>query len=171
MSLLTVTMILSSSISIVFTKITHPLAMGAILLVQTVITAVLVSFFLKSTWFSYILFLIFLGAMLVLFIYVASLAPNETFSISYPMVTLIVFAIALSAVIFIVDPVLLAPSIFIETSSSLVLTTTPTTFTLLAPMYNVSSMKMTIFLILYLLLTLVAVVKITATHFGPLRLN
>nr|YP_009407028.1 NADH dehydrogenase subunit 6 [Typhlatya dzilamensis]ASA39577.1 NADH dehydrogenase subunit 6 [Typhlatya dzilamensis] len=171
MSLMTFLMILTSSFSIVFTKITHPLAMGAILLIQTSIIAFLMTFVLKTTWFSYILFLIFLGAMLVLFIYVASLAPNEPLYLSYLMILIIFISTFLSMIIIILDPVLLSHSFFLEnTTPHLTLPSTPTTSSL-SPMYNPTAMKMTLFLILYLLLTLVVVVKITATHFGPLRLN
>nr|YP_009406963.1 NADH dehydrogenase subunit 6 [Typhlatya mitchelli]ASA39486.1 NADH dehydrogenase subunit 6 [Typhlatya mitchelli] len=171
MSLMMFLSILTTSFSIVFTKITHPLAMGAILLAQTSIIAFLMTFVLKTTWFSYILFLIFLGAMLVLFIYVASLAPNEPLYLSYLMISIIFTSMLLSAIFIILDPILLSHSSFFEnTASNLTPMLTPTT-SFLNPMYNPSSMKMTLFLILYLLLTLVVVVKITATHFGPLRLS
>nr|YP_001427352.1 NADH dehydrogenase subunit 6 [Mesobuthus martensii]ABC71916.1 NADH dehydrogenase subunit 6 [Mesobuthus martensii] len=55
----------------------HPLVMGLLLMGSTVLVAF--SFFLmfKISWFSYLLLLTFLGGLLVLFIYVASLASNE----------------------------------------------------------------------------------------------
>nr|YP_010713304.1 NADH dehydrogenase subunit 6 [Mesobuthus eupeus]WDA95762.1 NADH dehydrogenase subunit 6 [Mesobuthus eupeus] len=55
----------------------HPLVMGLLLMGSTVLVAF--SFFLlfKVSWFSYLLLLAFLGGLLVLFIYVASLASNE----------------------------------------------------------------------------------------------
>nr|YP_009406911.1 NADH dehydrogenase subunit 6 [Typhlatya taina]ASA39434.1 NADH dehydrogenase subunit 6 [Typhlatya taina] len=171
MSLMTFMMILTSSFSIVFTKITHPLAMGVILLIQTAIIAFLTTFFLKTTWFSYILFLIFLGAMLVLFIYVASLAPNEPLYLSHLMVAIISLSVLSSMFIFLLDPIILSYLTFIENNTlHLCSTISPMTMST-SPMYNLSSMKMTLFLILYLLLTLLIVVKITTTHFGPLRLS
>nr|YP_009406924.1 NADH dehydrogenase subunit 6 [Typhlatya pearsei]ASA39447.1 NADH dehydrogenase subunit 6 [Typhlatya pearsei] len=171
MSLMMLFMILTSSFSIIFTKIVHPLAMGVILLIQTSIIAFLVTYILKTTWFSYILFLIFLGAMLVLFIYVASLAPNEPLYLSYFMISIIFTSILLSMIIMFTDSILLSYPIFIENSTNNLSSTFSSTNMSTNPMYNLSSMKMTLFLILYLLLTLVAVVKITAIHFGPLRLS
>jgi NADH-ubiquinone oxidoreductase chain 6 len=56
--------------------------MGLVLLIQTLIVALLTGVLASSFWFSYILFLVFLGGMLVLFIYVTRLASNEMFSIS-----------------------------------------------------------------------------------------
>nr|YP_009407015.1 NADH dehydrogenase subunit 6 [Typhlatya consobrina]ASA39551.1 NADH dehydrogenase subunit 6 [Typhlatya consobrina] len=171
MSLMTFMVILTSAFSIVFTKISHPLVMGVILLAQTAVIAFLSMFFLKSAWFSYILFLIFLGAMLVLFIYVASLAPNEPLSLSHLMVLIVSLSILLGMLIVVLDPILLSFPTFIENSSLHLAFSTPSMSLSTSPMYNPSSMKMTLFLILYLLLTLVVVVKITTTHFGPLRLS
>nr|YP_009442881.1 NADH dehydrogenase subunit 6 [Typhlatya miravetensis]SCN12529.1 NADH dehydrogenase subunit 6 [Typhlatya miravetensis] len=171
MASLTLMMILTSSLSIMFTKITHPLAMGVILLIQTSLIAMMMTFTLKTTWFSYILFLIFLGAMLVLFIYVASLAPNEPLSLSFFMITLMITGIIFSTLTMTLDPFLVSHPI--PNGSSILNFPNNLNFTNLSlnTMYNTNSMKMTLFLILYLLLTLVVVVKITATHFGPLRMN
>nr|YP_006665730.1 NADH dehydrogenase subunit 6 [Challia fletcheri]AEP83058.1 NADH dehydrogenase subunit 6 [Challia fletcheri] len=57
----------------------HPLWMGLILLVQTFLVSLFSGFLLSFFWFSYILFLLFLGGMLVLFMYVCGLASNEMF--------------------------------------------------------------------------------------------
>nr|ASA39565.1 NADH dehydrogenase subunit 6 [Typhlatya galapagensis] len=171
MSILTLMTFISSSLSVIFTKITHPLAMGSILLIQTTITAVLVSFSLKTTWFSYILFLIFLGAMLVLFIYVASLAPNEPFSISKTLLSVMFIGALISVLFIFMDPTINPTHTLIEASSLAPTQNIKMTSNILSAMYNNMTMKMTLFLILYLLLTLVIVVKIMTTHFGPLRLN
>nr|WRV01096.1 NADH dehydrogenase subunit 6 [Stygiocaris lancifera] len=171
MSLMMFMIIITFAVSIVFTKITHPLVMGAILLIQTTIIALMLTFMLKTTWFSYILFLIFLGAMLVLFIYVASLAPNESLSLSYTLVILFMLMIIMGVMISALDPFLLSHSIFNENSDVDTPSASLVTNMSLYPMYNKPTMKLTLFLILYLLLTLVVVVKITTTHFGPLRSN
>jgi hypothetical protein len=63
-----------------FTQIKHPLAIGPILTLQTIITCI-ISGSLRQR-FSHILFQIFLGGILVLFIYVTRLASNEIFSLS-----------------------------------------------------------------------------------------
>jgi len=63
-----------------FTQIKHPIAIGPILLIQTVIVCLIRGTTFKSFWFSYILFIIIIGGILVLFIYITRLASNETFS-------------------------------------------------------------------------------------------
>nr|YP_009233073.1 NADH dehydrogenase subunit 6 [Engaewa walpolea]AMA98216.1 NADH dehydrogenase subunit 6 [Engaewa walpolea] len=92
------------SISLLFARLTHPLAMGIILLTQTLVVCILSGEFNPCFWFSYILFLIFMGAMLILFIYVASLASNEPFKINYIYMTLFVISMILSMLFLISDP-------------------------------------------------------------------
>nr|AGY61265.1 NADH dehydrogenase subunit 6 [Halocaridina rubra] len=160
---------LSSALSAVFIKIKHPLTMGLMLLAQTVIIAVYINSVLKTSWFSYILFLIFLGAMLVLFIYVTSLAPNEPFYFSSSSAIIFLSAALLSVTFLMIDPIFKLYPVNLSLSSITTSEMFSSNSALLCDMYNLSTMKMTLFLILYLLLTLVVVVKITSTHFGPLR--
>nr|AGY61330.1 NADH dehydrogenase subunit 6 [Halocaridina rubra] len=162
---------LSSALSAVFIKIKHPLTMGLMLLAQTVIIAVYINSILKTSWFSYILFLIFLGAMLVLFIYVTSLAPNEPFYFSNSSAIIFLSAALLSVTFLMIDPIFKLYPVNLTPSSITTSEMFSSNSALLCDMYNLSTMKMTLFLILYLLLTLVVVVKITSTHFGPLRVN
>nr|DAA06218.1 TPA_exp: truncated NADH dehydrogenase subunit 6 [Drosophila persimilis] len=80
MQLILYSLILTTSI--IFLNMIHPLAMGLTLLIQTIFICLISGLMTKSFWYSYILFLIFLGGMLVLFIYVTSLASNEMFNLS-----------------------------------------------------------------------------------------
>uniref|UniRef100_UPI0030E5B11C NADH dehydrogenase subunit 6 n=1 Tax=Austruca annulipes TaxID=196277 RepID=UPI0030E5B11C len=166
MLLLTLPLLLS--LSILFTQLSHPLAMGLILLAQTLLIALTLGLFSFSFWFSYILFLIFLGGMLVLFIYVASVASNESFSpsSSYIAILLISFFFCLS--ILVLDPLLTPSSSSLPSSSSSTLTYIPH---IISWVYNTPSMSFTIFIICYLLLMLIIVVKIVNLFKGPLRLT
>nr|YP_006073066.1 NADH dehydrogenase subunit 6 [Acetes chinensis]AEQ36600.1 NADH dehydrogenase subunit 6 [Acetes chinensis] len=161
--------------SITFTQLTHPLAMGLALLLQTIMVCFIANFLTNSAWLSYILFLIFLGGMLVLFIYITSLASNEPFSSSFLMSTTSLMALIMSLFVFTflawdflvsnLYMVLEIPSIY---SQNL---TTQSTPIILSTIYNESSTMLTWFIILYLLMTLIVVVTITTTFFGPLRLS
>nr|YP_009254370.1 NADH dehydrogenase subunit 6 [Caridina cf. nilotica HMG-2016]ANC75343.1 NADH dehydrogenase subunit 6 [Caridina cf. nilotica HMG-2016] len=171
MSVLYLSSTIIISLSILFTQTTHPLALGMTLLIQTVIICGTTSMLAKTTWFSYILFLIFLGAMLVLFIYVASLAPNEAFSFSSKLAILIMVFPSIGVIFFLTDPMLTPLLPTIESSFALpeqVLNNFPAS---LSSMYNPQSMNLTLFIIMYLLLTLIVAVKIASTHFGALRLT
>nr|QHO05174.1 NADH dehydrogenase subunit 6 [Rimicaris variabilis] len=171
MSLLLFMSMIAIALSISFTRMLHPLAMGTTLLSQTIVICVTAGLSAKSMWFSYILFLIFLGAMLVLFIYVASLASNEAFFTSMTLTTGSLLLFLLGSMSWMLDPLLpllktTIESSFLETSQFLL-----STQATLSMIYNPSSVNLTLFIILYLLLTLIVVVKITSTFFGPLRLS
>nr|YP_009407080.1 NADH dehydrogenase subunit 6 [Halocaridinides fowleri]ASA39629.1 NADH dehydrogenase subunit 6 [Halocaridinides fowleri] len=171
MSLLLSISIILTSISILFTQMSHPLAMGITLLIQTILIAGAAGLSMKTTWFSYILFLIFLGAMLVLFIYVTSLSPNEPLSLSPPMTLILILGLATSVLASLMDPMASSTIHTMDKSKFVLMESLAAYPSLLNNIYNTTCMKMTVFLILYLLLTLVVVVKITSTHFGALRTN
>nr|QPL15868.1 NADH dehydrogenase subunit 6 [Acanthephyra sp.] len=171
MSLLFFTSMLIVSLSISFTRMFHPLAMGLTLLLQTIMVCLTSGLSNKSMWFSYILFLIFLGAMLVLFIYVASLASNESFVFSPALFLLIATLAFIGSLSILLDPLLTALKLCPEASYASVESLFFSTQANLSFIYNPSSMNLTLFIILYLLLTLIVVVKITSTFFGPLRLS
>ena len=142
------------------------------MLAQTTMICLTAGLMMNSFWFSYILFLIFLGAILVLFIYVASLASNEPFSFSSSLYLGLLITVGLILLILLLlDPLCLNASVKIENSSYIDQHYYQLTPLLLATIYNNTSIRLTLFIVLYLLLTLIAVVKITDTFFGPLRLS
>nr|YP_011014485.1 NADH dehydrogenase subunit 6 [Scopimera longidactyla]WQA11151.1 NADH dehydrogenase subunit 6 [Scopimera longidactyla] len=156
------------SLSILFVNLNHPLAMGLTLLVQTIFVTLTVGVSNFSFWFSYILFLVFLGGMLVLFIYVASLASNEAF---LPPTMFAVFfvsmSIFLSFMLFFIDPIMSIFPSSLPTTSIQSFTSTPF---IISWIYNSPSMMFTIFIVSYLLLMLIIVVKIVNLFKAPLRL-
>nr|YP_232822.1 NADH dehydrogenase subunit 6 [Eriocheir sinensis]AAP22054.1 NADH dehydrogenase subunit 6 [Eriocheir sinensis]ACJ44972.1 NADH dehydrogenase subunit 6 [Eriocheir sinensis]AJD76854.1 NADH dehydrogenase subunit 6 [Eriocheir sinensis]AJF48570.1 NADH dehydrogenase subunit 6 [Eriocheir sinensis]AKA67047.1 NADH dehydrogenase subunit 6 [Eriocheir sinensis] len=165
--MLTIPLLIVSSFF--FMQLSHPLAMGLMLFIQTVLISITIGVSNFSFWFSYILFLVFLGGMLVLFIYIASLASNESFSFS--LITFFFAIILTGLIIFILlflDPILISPnSSSLSTSSLKYLVSTPF---IVNWVYNTPSMMFTIFIVSYLLLMLIVVVKIINLFKGPLRL-
>nr|AQP29094.1 NADH dehydrogenase subunit 6 [Odontotermes sp. 7 TB-2017] len=148
--------------SMTFTQMKHPLAMGMMLLAQTMLVCLMSGMMYKSFWFSYILFMIMVGGMLVLFMYMTSLASNEMFSPSNKVI----------AAMAMMTPILMytMPSTINnkemsehETMMESEITTTTTI------MYNQTMGTMTILLVMYMLLTLIVVVNIINAHKGPLR--
>nr|YP_009093662.1 NADH dehydrogenase subunit 6 [Metanephrops sibogae]CEG06199.1 NADH dehydrogenase subunit 6 [Metanephrops sibogae] len=159
--------------SFLFVRLLHPLAMGLCLVAQTVMISITAGLNNSSFWFSYILFLIFLGAMLVLFIYVASLASNEPFKFSsLTLVAFVSFMMLGLCLALIKDPLYITPDINILSSSL-----SPTLFlpnltqSLISTIYSSPTTPFTLFMVLYLLLTLVVVVKIMTMYSSPLRLS
>nr|YP_010952758.1 NADH dehydrogenase subunit 6 [Trapezia garthi]WMQ53178.1 NADH dehydrogenase subunit 6 [Trapezia garthi] len=156
-------------LSFLFTQLKHPLALGLVLLLQTITISVITGTSTYSFWFSYIIFLIFLGGMLVLFIYVASLASNESFSFSLKSFILYsFFFILLTFITFFIDPLISPSSSALPTSSISSNLSTPF---FISWIYNYNFVNFTLFIIMYLLLTLIVVVKITNFTKSPLRLQ
>nr|AVN67233.1 NADH dehydrogenase subunit 6 [Anaplecta omei] len=161
-------MTLMTSMSIMFSMMNHPLAMGMLLLTQTTLMCMISGLMLKTFWFSYILFLVFLGGMLVLFIYVTTLASNEMFKFSSKLLLLLMTSFMLMTLTWnkCHDTEML--STWTETSINITNLTTENT-KILMKLYNKPTMVITIMMAIYMLLTLIVVVKITAISKGPLR--
>nr|AQP27998.1 NADH dehydrogenase subunit 6 [Pericapritermes sp. G TB-2017] len=155
-------MSMSTVTSLMFTQMKHPLAMGLMLLLQTTMICMISGTMYSSFWFSYILFMIMIGGMLVLFMYMTSLASNEMFSPSNKM--LMTAALILPTMSYMMPTVTNNKEMVIhETIMENEITTTTTV------MYNQMMGTMTTLLVLYMLLTLIVVVNIINVSSGPLR--
>nr|AGA56176.1 NADH dehydrogenase subunit 6 [Polycheles typhlops] len=167
--ILTIFLPLTLLTSLLFLFLTHPLSLGLALLLQTTNICLTSGVKMTSYWFSYILFLIFLGGLLVLFIYVASLASNEKLNHSPLLSFFFVFSWLLFTILFFsLDPLLSSFKMNVISSS---FTFKEGTQQMIATIYNPPSMMFTLFLIFYLLLCLLIVVKISNVYSGPLRLS
>nr|YP_009334167.1 NADH dehydrogenase subunit 6 [Dacus longicornis]APL97153.1 NADH dehydrogenase subunit 6 [Dacus longicornis] len=157
--------------SIVFIQMNHPLAMGLMLLIQTLHICLLTGLMAKTFWYSYVLFLIFLGGMLVLFIYVTSLASNEMFSLSMKLTIMsITLMIGLSLLFIFMDKLFTSSFLMnMEMQPYPTWNMLPENTLQLHKLYNFPTNMITIMLMNYLLITLIAVVKITNLFYGPLR--
>nr|UOU85016.1 NADH dehydrogenase subunit 6 [Ephemera danica] len=163
-------MLLILSLGLTFCLMKHPLAMGLILLIQTTYISVLSGLMAPTFWFSYILFLVFLGGMLVLFIYVTSLASNEMFSISSKtlmFMSMLIISLLTIIILFHDHTLWLTPISMLNEMSSV--TTNFNLANYIYKLYNTFSSMITILLISYLFLTLIIVVSITNIYEGPLR--
>lgn len=60
-----------------FPQLFHPVAILIMLIYSTLILIIIIILIIKTSWLRYILFLIILGGLLVLFIYIISLTPNN----------------------------------------------------------------------------------------------
>nr|QMP96603.1 NADH dehydrogenase subunit 6 [Dorylomorpha xanthopus] len=159
--------------SLMFMQMNHPLAMGLTLLIQTVLISMITGLSTKTFWFSYIIFLIFLGGMLVLFIYVTSLASNEMFTLSIKSVMMLMITLfTLMIMLNFIDKNLM--NMFFYNNETKMLTYNMSYMNEssieMNKLYNFPTNMITIMLINYLLITLIAVVKITKMFYGPLRL-
>nr|YP_009712002.1 NADH dehydrogenase subunit 6 [Epicauta impressicornis]QGA73706.1 NADH dehydrogenase subunit 6 [Epicauta impressicornis] len=156
--------ILNLAFSILFMFLSHPLSLGLTLIIQTSIISMMTGKMCFNFWFSYILFLIMIGGMLILFIYMTSVASNEKFSFSAKLTIFMLMMITLMTTYSFfynnLDPMIHNDMMNYQKN-----------------LLNISMIKYTYipmnimltFMIIYLFITLTAVVKIINKKFGPLR--
>uniref|UniRef100_A0AAU7YTN3 NADH-ubiquinone oxidoreductase chain 6 n=1 Tax=Sinophasma brevipenne TaxID=3127808 RepID=A0AAU7YTN3_9NEOP len=147
--------------NMMFLIMKHPLSMGMMIIMQTTLISMMTGMVYKSYWFSYVLFLMYIGGMMVLFIYMTSLMPNMMFSMSKKM------TLSLMLSMFIVLMILQKKyTIF---NKDMMMTTTKSM--MLMKMYNKPVNISIIMMASYLLFTMIVVFKITESNKGPLRMQ
>nr|AIZ58489.1 NADH dehydrogenase subunit 6 [Argas walkerae] len=135
-------------ISIMFYMSLHPLTMLMTLIIFTLNIIIMVYQMLNTTWFSMILILLILGGMLVLFIYVASVVPNMKFLYKKWMLLFLLTPFLFSSKFY--------PLSYFNSNIS---------------MFNIDKNSfLLIFITIYLLITLIAVMKLINSSIAPLRL-
>nr|YP_009185941.1 NADH dehydrogenase subunit 6 [Rugilus geniculatus]ALO70863.1 NADH deshydrogenase subunit 6 [Rugilus geniculatus] len=155
---------MSLMFSSIFFFLNHPLSMGMILLSQTILISLITGLLSINFWFSYIMFLIMIGGMLVLFIYMTSIASNELFKfsikiMSYSLIMLFIIFINLIMKINLMEYFLMNFNLLDYISINFSLN----------KFINYPSNYIMFLMIIYLLITLIAVVKIINLNYGPLR--
>nr|WHU27722.1 NADH dehydrogenase subunit 6 [Ancylis sativa] len=153
--------------------LTHPLSMGMMILIQTTMTCLLTGMLINTYWFSYILFLTFLGGLLVLFIYVSSIASNELFKTNFFFLKILLISFIIIIISFLFSLKLNSKNLlFNEEMNNFI------NFNLffnnenkinLSKLYNNQTFLMMMMMIIYLFIALVTVVKIMNIFYGPLR--
>nr|YP_010852948.1 NADH dehydrogenase subunit 6 [Darpa inopinata]WGM81101.1 NADH dehydrogenase subunit 6 [Darpa inopinata] len=177
MKLLLSSMMIFFSISMFFLK--HPLSMGLMILIQTLLICLISGLYIYTYWFSYILFLTFLGGLLVLFIYVSSIASNELFSFSFNnkmllMMLLLLFMLLLIMMLnfFDFEWMNLMFNLFeMNNFSNYLMFINNNNNINLTKLYNKQTYFLMMMMIIYLFITLVVVIKITNIFYGPLRMT
>nr|QIV24559.1 NADH dehydrogenase subunit 6 [Utra nitida] len=151
----------------IFMFLNHPLSFGLILLIQALLICLITGLMNYNFWFSYILFLIMVGGMLILFIYMTSVASNEKFKISPKLFYMTVTYTIISA------PLMFMDKMFISMNYSLgELMNQNKLYENSISLSKFMNMNMNfnlLLIIIYLLITLIMVAKLTNIQQGPLR--
>lgn len=148
--------LISISIRFLYFISSHPVALVGLILVQALVACGVAWVTLKTSWFSYILFLIFLGGLIVLFIYITRLASNEIIKIKPLALPSLLSSTLIIAWLFShnrepnINPLILNLDYLIS-------------------LYSAHILVLTSGAILYLFLTLVVVVKITSKFDAPVK--
>lgn len=163
-------------LSIIFIKINHPLSIGLILICQTLCIALFSGSISINFWFSYSLFLIFIGGILILFIYITSLSSNEIFKfyLNFKKIFLIILTLIIFLLFFywfnLKNYLFFNEIKNLENNSIYFIKNLENLDKLLLnKIFRFPINLISIILINYLFLTLIARVKITNIFKGPLR--
>nr|YP_009441705.1 NADH dehydrogenase subunit 6 [Hydrochus carinatus]AOY39237.1 NADH dehydrogenase subunit 6 [Hydrochus carinatus] len=155
-------MMMSLLFTTMFIILNHPMSMGFILLIQTILISLITGLFNYNWWFSYILFIIMIGGMMVLFIYMTSIASNEKFKFSYKIT--IFNILILPGFLFMNDYL-----IELKNNNSFNMENMNNINIMLNKFLCLPSNMIMFMMIIYLLITLIAIVKIANIKKGPLR--
>merc|ERR1712179_148292 len=120
-------------------SLSHPIRLRISLIIMAILARI-ITFSINSSWFFYLIILVFLGGVIILIIYISTLAANEKLRIL--IITIIKYKNIIN---------------FISINNTAV-----------GILYESSNFTLLLFLILYLLLTLVCVVKLVKFESGPL---
>nr|QDP18133.1 NADH dehydrogenase subunit 6 [Algete brunneri] len=164
-------MILSNIININFVSLNHPMSMMIFIIIQTFFIGLMIGNLMESFWLSYILLLTFMGGMLVLFIYITSIASNEMFYLkSSNMFISCIIMIMLLITLMIIEPMLMPDIMKNSDTHSLNLFIDLREMSMsLIKIYNNPTFLVTLMMMIYLFLTLLVVIKITNINQGPIR--
>nr|YP_010554721.1 NADH dehydrogenase subunit 6 [Parapsyche elsis]UYO79354.1 NADH dehydrogenase subunit 6 [Parapsyche elsis] len=166
---LTLLFLLSNSLMMLF--LSTPLSLGALILIQTLLTCVLINLTLNMYWISYIFYLIMLGGLLILFMYMCSIASNELISLQLPMMIYFITTLITMYVYTIYSPHLPTPMSAEPSLTDTNLIMINENKLICNKMYNSYTFNLTLIIIIYLLISLSVVTKLTNSSNGPLRAN
>nr|YP_009492414.1 NADH dehydrogenase subunit 6 [Lygus pratensis]AHN95683.1 NADH dehydrogenase subunit 6 [Lygus rugulipennis]AWI69716.1 NADH dehydrogenase subunit 6 [Lygus pratensis] len=161
MTLIMVTML---SVSFMMILMKHPLSMGILLIIQTLLTSVMTGMLMNTFWMSYILLISMLSGMLVLFIYMSSIASNEKF-INKMSMWMLMSLTTLSGLLF-----LFLEEKMIIKNNYLSMEMMNEMF-ILNKMFNMENMYLIMMLVSYLLLTMIVSTWLVSIFEGPMRLK
>nr|AOR07214.1 NADH dehydrogenase subunit 6 [Mesenchytraeus antaeus] len=131
----------------------NPLTMGLLILMLALLLSITFAMSMSS-WIALLIFLIYIGGMLVMFSYFVAITPNQNLSVMVLLSMLISSIITLMFIAYTLD--MLTPINTMYTSQINI-------------MYEKYNIPILIMLALILLFTMVVVVKVSIHNKGPLR--
>nr|YP_011010430.1 NADH dehydrogenase subunit 6 [Metrocoris tenuicornis]WPW47045.1 NADH dehydrogenase subunit 6 [Metrocoris tenuicornis] len=154
-------MIVTISSTMIMMK--HPLSMGFNLIIMTILLSMMMNIIMKYSWYSYILTLVMMGGMLVLFMYMASVASNEMMKFSMKTMFMMMFIMIMTTMIMknelYLNMNMIIPTIENQQNLSMM------------KLFNMKTFMITIMLAMYLLITMIYVIYITNSFEGPMRMK
>nr|UPL65426.1 NADH dehydrogenase subunit 6 [Sadoletus valdezi] len=152
-----------ATLSFTFLFLNHPVSMGITIILQALTIAMITGMMAGTFWFSYIIVLIMLSGMLVLFIYMASVASNEKFKTPTKIIIMTIIMMIVG----------MGLEVMYENSEEYmkIMTETNQEKMTLTMLFNSKFMYITISMVLYMFFAMVVVSFIVNIYEGPLRVK
>nr|AXS67643.1 NADH dehydrogenase subunit 6 [Cicadellidae gen. sp. 1 JCX-2018] len=136
-----------------------PMSLGSMLFMQTLVMTILMNKMMVSAWMPMMMFLMMIGGLLVLFMYMSSIASNEKFKMNLLTFTIVIITmmIPMEEMMSEIHPLeMQMKSMSMEKI-------------MLKKMTMNKMMYIMMMMLMYLILTMVMVTKLVKHHKGPLR--
>nr|YP_010502924.1 NADH dehydrogenase subunit 6 [Nephotettix virescens]UXD78701.1 NADH dehydrogenase subunit 6 [Nephotettix virescens] len=157
MKLMYMKIILASSTTVMFLK--TPMSMGVLLMIQTIFSTLILAKIMDSSWMPMIVFLMFIGGLLILFMYMSSIASNEKFTSNIN-----IFMLFMMIMILPIEE--LMTEVQMENSMTMFISKESIS---MMKIYNKKTLLVTVLMFMYMYLTMIAVTKVIKIYKGPLR--
>uniref|UniRef100_A0AAU6PBZ5 NADH dehydrogenase subunit 6 n=1 Tax=Dusuna sp. TaxID=3133678 RepID=A0AAU6PBZ5_9HEMI len=160
MKFLFMKIILFTSTSICF--FSNPMSMGFFLLIYSFLISFFISKIMLTSWFCYITMLMMIGGILIIFMYISSISSNESFKFNNNMNLLFMIFMFMIVEEFMLE---------FQVSDFICLHKDVESFNFFSvvKLYNSNCMFLTVFLIIYLIFSMIVVSNIVKHFKGPLR--
>nr|YP_010310384.1 NADH dehydrogenase subunit 6 [Camptopus lateralis]UMY75919.1 NADH dehydrogenase subunit 6 [Camptopus lateralis] len=152
------------NLSFIMLWLNHPISMGIAIIMLTIIMAMISGLYLGSFWYSYIIMITMLSGMLVLFIYMASVASNEKFKTPVKLILLSIMVTTLGMIM-----MLLYEDYYNETNMTMY--SMDSNIMSLNLLFNIKHKFLTMMMVIYLFFTMATISFIVNISEGPLRVK
>uniref|UniRef100_A0AAU7YTJ9 NADH dehydrogenase subunit 6 n=1 Tax=Rhopalus nigricornis TaxID=3151526 RepID=A0AAU7YTJ9_9HEMI len=153
-----------TTMAFIFMWLKHPISMGITIIMQTLTICMITGLILGTFWFSYLIMITMLSGMLVLFIYMASVASNEKFFSSMKLIMFSMLMIMTGVVMEINE--MYVDNEFMKTQTSISMESIS-----LTSMFNMKFKFITMTMVMFLFFTMFTVSLIVNISEGPLRVK
>nr|YP_010878957.1 NADH dehydrogenase subunit 6 [Batracomorphus curvatus]WHE42609.1 NADH dehydrogenase subunit 6 [Batracomorphus curvatus] len=141
-------------------KLNNPLSISFALILKTLLMSILMNLMSQNSWLSMMFFLMMVGGLLIMFSYMTSIVSNEKFKFNINLtLILMILLIPMESNLFLI----------LTNENQELLTGNSMMELMLMKMYNKKSLLMLIFMVIYLLITMIMVSKLIMKNLGPLR--
>nr|YP_010126146.1 NADH dehydrogenase subunit 6 [Lycorma meliae]QPN53399.1 NADH dehydrogenase subunit 6 [Lycorma meliae] len=144
----------------------HPMSLGSMLIFQTALMCSNNSMTIKSSWYLYIMFLTTVGGLMIMFMYMSSIASNEKFKPSTKIFLIWMLITLIHMMVSNMDPTTEMISKLNEIKE---MTTELTEEKSTSKFFSMYKMNITITMMFILIITMISVNNIVSTFEGPLK--